>query len=77
MQLPGIVHLLRSTRRLTALVVLLLSLQLFGNLYEELVSNARALAHPGGQPAVESSTPAARCSSTCPGCLSVSGWPSF
>jgi hypothetical protein len=52
MQLPGIVHLLRSTRRLTVSVVLLLSLQLIGNLYEELVSNVRALADPGGQPTV-------------------------
>ena len=52
MPLSAVVQLLRSTRRLTVAVVLLLSLQLFGNLYEELVSNVRVIADPGGQTAV-------------------------
>jgi hypothetical protein len=40
------VALLRSTRWITISAVVLLSFQLYGNLYEEIVSNVRAIAHP-------------------------------
>lgn len=40
------VTLLRGTRRITIATVVLLSFQLYGNLYEEIVSNVRAIAHP-------------------------------
>ena len=40
------VALLRSTRWITISAVVLLSFQLYGNLYEEIVSNGRAIAHP-------------------------------
>jgi len=40
------VALLRRTRWITISAVVLLSFQLYGNLYEEIVSNLRAIAHP-------------------------------
>jgi hypothetical protein len=40
------VALLCSTRWITISAVVLLSFQLYGNLYEEIVSNVRAIAHP-------------------------------
>jgi len=40
------VALLRRTRWITISAVVLLSFQLYGNLYEEIVSNVRAIAHP-------------------------------
>lgn len=43
---PTGVTLLRSTRRLTLAAALCLAVQLFGNLYEELVSNVAVLARP-------------------------------
>lgn len=46
MHLTQAVSLLRSTRALTVAVVVLLSVQLSGNLYEELVTNVGAYANP-------------------------------
>lgn len=46
MNLSEAVDLLRSTRRLTIAVVVLLSVQLFGNLYEEVVTNVATYARP-------------------------------
>jgi len=40
------VALLRETRWITIAAVVLLSFQLYGNLYEEIVSNVHAIAHP-------------------------------
>jgi len=40
------VALLRETRWITIAAVVLLSFQLYGNLYEEIVSNVGAIAHP-------------------------------
>ena len=43
---------LRDTRWITIAAVVLLSFQLYGNLYEEIVSNVHAIAHPesAGEP---------------------------
>jgi len=38
--------LLRTTRRLTVLAVVFLGIQLYGNLYEEIVTNAAVIADP-------------------------------
>ena len=59
MTLTAATALLRRTRRLTVAVVLLLSLQLFGNLYEELVSNIHTYAdpQPGSVGALEPGSP--------------------
>ena len=46
MTLVAATRLLHSTRRLTVGVVLLLSLQLFGNLYEQVVTNVQTIADP-------------------------------
>ncbi len=46
MTLIAATALLRRTRRLTVVVVVLLSIQLSGNLYEELVTNVRTYADP-------------------------------
>lgn len=39
-------HLLRSTRRITIVATVFLLFQLFGNLYEEIVTNAESIARP-------------------------------
>lgn len=46
MDLSDTASLLRRTRRLTVAVVVLLSIQLFGNLYEQLVTNVQTYADP-------------------------------
>lgn len=46
MNLSDVASLLRQTRRLTVAVVVLLSIQLFGNLYEQLVTNVQTYADP-------------------------------
>lgn len=46
MTLPDVVTLLHRSRRLTVMVVLLLSVQLFGNLYEQLVTNVQTYVDP-------------------------------
>lgn len=46
MDTHGALRLLADTRRLTISVVVLLSVQLFGNLYEQLVSNVQTYAAP-------------------------------
>lgn len=46
MNLSDTASLLRRTRRLTVAVVVLLSIQLFGNLYEQLVTNVQSYADP-------------------------------
>lgn len=59
MSLPDAAALLRRTRRLTVVVVLLLSVQLFGNLYEQLVTNVQTYTdpHPGSIGEVEPGSP--------------------
>jgi hypothetical protein len=59
MNLTAAATLLRRTRRLTVVVVVLLSIQLFGNLYEELVTNVRTYAEPqpGSVGALEPGSP--------------------
>ena len=42
----GWLHLLRSTRRITITATVFLLFQLFGNLYEEIVTNAELIAQP-------------------------------
>lgn len=51
MTFPDAQNLLRETRRLSAFASVFLGLQLFGNLYEEIVSNVRMLVapHPSDQ----------------------------
>ena len=69
------VALLRSTRWITISAVVLLSFQLYGNLYEEIVSNVRAIAHPVPGQLVGPLEPGSPLStSTCRG--SRSGWSS-
>ena len=43
---PATPALLRSTRRLTTAATVLLGFQLYGNLYEEVVTNVRSIADP-------------------------------
>ncbi len=59
MNLTAAATLLRRTRRLTVVVVVLLSIQLFGNLYEELVTNIHTYAdpQPGSVGALEPGSP--------------------
>ncbi len=59
MTLSAAIALLRRTRRLTIAVVVLLSMQLFGNLYEELVTNVHTYAdpQPGSVGALEPGSP--------------------